>query len=166
MQAYREDRLGLRKTAGELPEGLDWERLAAEMTANIRVGLAAGECVAPRTRRRLTLNWRPAAVSVGLVLVLTAAWWLNVPASDTQTVGRAVRSLFQNGREGTLRPERGPVVEASSEGIELRENGSALGLAQRGLSPLTVSVSIEGSASARYIDDDTGQVTITSVYVQ
>ena len=32
--------------AAELPADLNWNRLAQEMTGNIRVGLAAGECIA------------------------------------------------------------------------------------------------------------------------
>jgi hypothetical protein len=62
--------------------------------------------------------------------------------------------------------ERGPVVEATSSGIELRENGSSLGVSQGASRPLAVSVSVQGSASARYVDSDTGQITITSVYAQ
>jgi hypothetical protein len=62
--------------------------------------------------------------------------------------------------------ERGPVVEATSSGIELRENGSSLGVSQGAARPLAVSVSVQGSASARYVDSDTGQMTITSVYAQ
>ena len=67
-----------RDVAAEMPEGVDWDRLAAEMTANIRVGLAAGECVAPRgSANRAVLElasgggrWRGlAAVLVGGVVV-------------------------------------------------------------------------------------------------
>ena len=59
--------------------------------------------------------------------------------------------------------ETGMVVSASDKGIELRENGTSLGISQGSAPPLSVSVSVQGSASARYIDTETGQVTITSV---
>ncbi len=55
--------------------------------------------------------------------------------------------------------ERGPVIEASSEGIELRKDGGALGVSQDSAKLVTVSVSTQGSASAHYVDQDTGQVT-------
>ena len=42
--AYQADREGLKQEASRMPPGVDWEHLAAEMTANIRVGLEAGEC--------------------------------------------------------------------------------------------------------------------------
>lgn len=180
IQAYQTDHKHLRSTAGELPAGIDtqenWDRLAEEMTANIHLGLAAGECVAPRSRRRTGFTprfaptfawaWRPMALVGGLMAVLTAAWWLNMPASDTQALSRVMRGIVHGGRRSVLAEESGPVVEATPAGVELRENGGALGVSQSGLRPLTVSVSVQGSASAHYIDTDTGQMTITSVYAQ
>jgi len=62
--------------------------------------------------------------------------------------------------------ERGPVVGASSSGVEVLENGGRMGIEQSGLHPVMYSVSTQGSASARYVDQDTGQVTITAVYDQ
>jgi len=95
---------------------------------------------------------------------MIGGWWLNVPAQDTQALSRAMRSIW-HGR--TVMPEeRGAVIEASSEGIELRKNGGSLGVAQDSARLMTVSVSTQGSASAHYVDQDTGQVTITSVYAQ
>lgn len=172
VDAYRQDRKQVRDASTRLPEGLDWNRLASEMTANIRVGLAAGECVAPRTRKSPALNWRPAMVVAGLSAVLVLAWWLNMPPAQTQELGRAMHAVW-NARGNAGNPmhqamieERGPVVEATSSGIEVRENGSSLGVSQGETRPLTVSVNVQGSASARYVDADTGQMTITTVYVQ
>jgi hypothetical protein len=164
VQAFRLDREQLQDMVGELPPGLNWDRLSAEMSANIRVGLAAGECVAPAVTRkseRFQWNWMPVAVVAGLLAVFCAAWWLNMPSRDTEVLSRAF------GVSAAPSPEdRGPVVEASSAGIEFRENGSALGMSTSDAEPVVTSVSFGGSASARYVDDDTGQVTITTVYVQ
>jgi hypothetical protein len=172
LKTYRQDRNQFREVSSRLPEGLDWNRLASEMTANIRVGLAAGECVAPRARKSPALNWRPAVAVAGLSAVLVFAWWLNMPPAQTQELGRAMHAVWnarsdagntvrQGGMDGP-----GPVVEATSSGIEVRENGSSFGVSQGAARPLTVSVNVQGSASARYVDADTGQMTITSVYVQ
>ena len=168
------DAAALRQASTELPEGIDWARLSAEMTANIHVGLAAGECVAPRRSRKsitssaLVASWRPlltaSAIACALTLFLGAAWWLNMPAQDTQILSRAMQAVLHGRR--TL-DERGPVIEASSDsGIELRKDGGKLGVAQDSAQLVTVSVSTQGSASAHYVDQDTGQVTITSVYAQ
>lgn len=165
IEAYRLDRQRRKREAADLPAGIHWERLAAEMTANIRVGLAAGECVAPKARKHAALaGWRPAAAAAAVVVLLAGAWWLNLPASDTQSLGRAMQALV-HGRPG-VPEERGPVVAASSKGIELRENGGSLAISEGSSLPVAITVSAPGSASARYVDGDTGQITITSVYVQ
>ncbi len=164
VEAYRADRKAIKEIAAELPEHVNWDRLAAEMTANIRVGLAAGECVAPRRRKVTTLGWRPAAAMAALSCVLALAWWLNMPRETTESLGRAMKAVWHGG--SVAAPERGLIVEADSTGIELRENGSSLGVSQGSTQPLAVSVSVQGSASARYVNADTGQMTITSVYAQ
>ncbi len=164
---FRNDAKALRVVSAEIPEGVDWARLSAEMTANIRVGLEAGECVAPRTHRkswRIPPIWRPAAMAAGVMALLAGAWWLNMPAQDAKSLNRVLQALT-HGPNAAL-DDRGPVIEASPEGIELRKDGGALGVAQDSAQLLTVSVSTQGSASAHYVDQDTGQVTITSVYAQ
>ena len=174
VEAYKHDRALVRQLADELPEGLDWNRLASEMTANIRVGLAAAECVAPRTRKTAAWGWRPAAVIAGLTIIMVGSWWLNMPPAQTQELGRAMKAIWNvrsNNAANTIhrgmdRDDRGPVVEATASGIELRENGGSLGVSQGEARPLTVSLNVQGSASARYVDADTGQITITSVYTQ
>jgi anti-sigma factor RsiW len=167
VEEFRADGRALRDAAAGLPEGLDWTRLSAEMTANIRVGLAAGECVAPRSRSHefIPASWRPLAlasvVTAALAALLIGGWWLNMPPQETQALSRAMRSIW-HGRT-VMSEERGPVIEVSSEGIELRKDGGALGVSQDSAKLVSVSVSTQGSASAHYVDQDTGQVTITSV---
>ena len=171
---YRADRDRVRLAADTAPKGLDWNRLASEMTANIRVGLAAGECVAPREARTAGWGWRPAAAVAGFAALLAGAWWLNMPASGTRSLGRAVHAVWNAGgrggedaglRRGVIEGP-GPVVEANASGIELRENGSSLCVSQGTARPVAVSINAQGSASARYVDAETGQITITSVYAQ
>jgi hypothetical protein len=170
VEALRADRQELRRSADDMPANLDWDQLAAEMTANIRVGLAAGECVTPRERKVATMSWRPMAIAAGLVVLLAGAWWLNIPRTDTEAIGRALRDMATGGRmnatQSATQDERGPVVGASSAGVVLVENGGRMGIDQGGLEPVMYSVSTQGSASARYVDQDTGQVTITATYVQ
>ncbi|HTB10130.1 MAG TPA: hypothetical protein VK752_01090 [Bryobacteraceae bacterium] len=173
VEEFRADGRALRDAAAGLPDGVDWARLSAEMTANIRVGLAAGECVAPRGHARKLIpstglipnSWRPVAwaslVTATLGALLVGGWWLNMPPQETQALSRAMHSVW-HGRS-VMQEERGPVIEASSEGIELRKDGGALGVSQDSGKLVSVSVSTQGSASAHYVDQDTGQVTVTSV---
>ncbi|HLW76154.1 MAG TPA: zf-HC2 domain-containing protein [Bryobacteraceae bacterium] len=174
VETYRDNRNRVRDIASEMPDGVEWDRLSAEMTANIRVGLAAGECVAlpARDRRRaaspfrrpLRINWRPAAITLGLVVLMSVAWLMNMPSGTTAELGQAFHSIVR-GHGAVADYDHGPVVVATPLGVELRENDSAFGGSQDA-APVAVSVSIQGSASARYINADTGQMTITSVYVQ
>jgi hypothetical protein len=196
-KAYRGDQQALQMIASEMPLRVDWDRLSAEMTANIRVGLAAGECVAsnpaapgagkfrglPRVARRSPAPWRVAAVCVGVGALMAAAWWLNTPARQTESLSRAVRAIASNPFSGS--PFNSPFkrarlfgggfsvgddaafsVAVSTQGIELRENGARLGVSQGKDRPVAVSLNVKGTARARYVDEDTGQVTITSVYAQ
>ena len=169
--AYRSDRDRVRQLADELPSGVHWERLSAEMTANIRLGLEAGECVARRPEpRTIPTGWRVAVATAGFAGLLISAWLLNMPASQTASLGKAVKRISQvrPWRGGPLLPleEAGPLVEVSAAGIQLRENGSALGVSQGVARPVSVTLSAQGAARARYLDQETGQITITSVYAQ
>ena len=170
VETFRTDRDELHQAADRLPEDIDWDQLSAEMTANIHVGLAAGKCVSPRAPKPETLAWwRPAAAAAGILVLVAGAWWLNVPRSDTETIGRALRDMVTgHGSVAQTAPQedRGPMVGASSAGIELVENGGRMKIEQSGLQPVMYSVSTQGSASTRWVDEDTAQVTITAVYVQ
>jgi hypothetical protein len=146
---FRDTSETLRRRAVVLPERLDWNRLAAEMTANIHVGLEAGECVNRSRREPVRLNWRAAAVMAGLSVVVGAAWWINPPV-------RPVPAL------------RGPQVEmrTTAAGLELNENGNSLVLlyGRGGQAQHPIIVSAPGTLRARYVDADTGQITINNVY--
>ena len=187
-EAYRMDLAQVRQEANRMPEGVDWSQLQAEMTANIHLGLSAGECVTPRPSRTPIFKpnegwaaqwisnftasaWKPVTAVAGLTVLMAGAWWMNIPAADNQSLMRVFRSISRGSQyrlpQGVaLIDDRMPVLDVSAAGVSVRENGSALGVSQRGMHPVAVSVSVEGSASARYVDVDTGQVTVTSVYVE
>src|SRR5579872_6820241 len=65
VQALRTASEQVRAVTAELPENLNWNQLAGEMAANVRVGLAAGEAIARFDRPSLTgrprrLGWNAA----------------------------------------------------------------------------------------------------------
>jgi len=134
----------LRQAAGEMPDEVQWNRLAPEMKGNIRVGLVADECVAPPAVPETRLAWRTAATLAAVVAVMVAGWLLQPPRP---------------------RPE-GIVLEATDQGIELRQGDRALGLRHPNAGDVTYSVSGQGVLRARYVDTETGQVTIQNVYAQ
>jgi hypothetical protein len=138
----------------------DWSRIEREMTGNINVGVAASRCIEKVGSRRLR-GWRGPAVIAGLAIVFVAGWFLNMPHSDTARILSALHSAW-----GGIQPRNGTVVQATSKGVAVRAQGAMLTLLHPGATDVTVSVNGAGSVGARYVDDETGQVTIASVYGQ
>lgn len=152
--AFRAARNALREEAAALPAEVDWDHLAAEMKANIHLGLAAGECVggerspgtAPGSDR---LSWRAVAALAMMTLVILTGWFLNAPRPEI-----------------TANQPAGYVLEATSAGIGVKQNGRGLTMLSPAEAAVTYSVNAQGSLRARYVDTDTGQVTIANVYAE
>jgi hypothetical protein len=157
--------------AAELPENLNWDRLADEMTGNIRVGLAAGEAIArfdqPDAQARpVRLGWNVALIATCATAVFVAGFWIIVPQAQKDHLLAALQRI-RSERLGihSTSGQEGIVLEASSAVLEVKENGRTLSLLRPASSAVTaVSVSMKGSAGVRYVDADTGQVTTNKVY--
>ena len=138
---------------GEVPN-LPWSRMAARMRANIRLGLEAGECVRETAPVALPIPWlggARAAVALAGVLVLIAT---------ALVLDRPVRRAPVARGEGVL-------VQATADGIQVRDGARALSLLHAARAyDVTYSVEAQGSMRARYVDPDTGYVTINHVYAQ
>lgn len=136
----------------ELPQGVRWDRLAEEMTANIRLGLEAGECVAAVRQPSAPVGWRAATVMAAMSILLLGAWYLN-------PVPRHVEHTLQ---------ARQIEIRNTSTGLELNEGGNALVLlhARGGVQARPLIVSAPGNLRARVVDADTGQITIHHVYAE
>ena len=158
----------------ELPKDLNWNRLAQEMTGNIRVGLAAGEAIASFDKPaaaghpRLKLKWNVGMALACASAVFAVGFWVNLPQAQTDHLLQALKRIgtqgFANGMQRASLRQDGVVLEVSSSGIEVRENGRALSLMHPNTDGVTVSVNMRGSAGVRFIDSDTGQVTTNKVY--
>jgi hypothetical protein len=143
----------LRETLPELnqtPE-VPWNRIAAEMRANIRLGLAAGECVRPSGR-----PLRESPLFTGARATLALASVLALMATGLMLEGPAPRMA---------RPDE-PVVQATVDGIQRRWGDQGFGLMHSGASSVTYTVGAQGTLGARYTDPETGNVTMTKVYVE
>ena len=122
-----------------LPES-DWDTLAAEMRANIRLGLAAGECVRePEPLRqgmpRFT-GFRTALALASLMLVLAAGIVMRRPAPPVAPAG-----------DGVAR-----VQSAAEPGRDAR------------IQEVSYSANAEGSTGDSFVDPVTGDVTIRRVW--
>jgi hypothetical protein len=149
----------LRRNVGDLCElpGLTWGRLAAEMKANIRLGLEAGECVrddpSPAIPRSLSFpGWRALAACGAMVALVVVGILLEHPAPAPATRADGI------------------VLRATRNGIELDEDGQVLTLlhrrAREQAQEVTYTAGAQGSIAARYVDPDAGYVTVNKVYGQ
>ena len=59
-----------------------------------------------------------------------------------------------------------PIVQATVDGIQSRSGDQAFGLMHSGASSVTYTVGAQGTLGARYTDPETGNVTMTKVYVE
>ena len=166
----------VRAMAADLPKHVNWDRLAGDMTGNIRVGLAAGKAIAafdkPREARTPRLAWNAAMVLAGATVVFGLGFWINLPQPQadhlwtalkrirTERIGRTVHSATPV----IAAAQDGVVLETSSSSIQVKENGRAMSWVRPQSEGVTVSVSLRGSAAVRYVDADTGQVTTNKVY--
>lgn len=140
----------------EFPES--WQRLEAEMRANIRLGLAAGAIVGepssddvPLTAPSLAPRWEMAVVVASLLIVLTSGWYLRRPARVAPLIAETERPSV--------------VLEAQDAGIGIQEKEGTMTLLRPASQSATVAVDFGAGARAQYVDGETGQVTIHQVYV-
>ena len=129
----------------KLPE-IAWNAVAVEMKANIRLGLEAGECVTPRAARHFIFSPRAIAACVSLVALLVASVFLERPAP------RVVEAS-------------GVVLETSGSGIQVSEGQQGIMLLNSGAQDVNY-LATGNTMRARYVDNETGYVTINNVYAQ
>jgi hypothetical protein len=152
---YRELRAGL--AALELPD-LNWNFLAADMRANIRLGLEAGACV---RGTQVLRGWHPriTVAFASLVLLAGAGFFLRDP-------------LFLHDRPLRSQPNAAvsdaaaPSLQLTGSGVEFRTGKNSLTLLNHHGNATNQTVSARGDIGARYIDGETGSVTINNVYLQ
>jgi hypothetical protein len=144
--SFRED---MRSTA-EMPE-VSWNALAVEMRANIRLGLEAGECVPERAPEHRGFSLRAAVACASLAMLLAVGFLIERPVP----------------RAGEIKSAEA-VLETSGSGIQVREGSQAMMLLNASARDAReVQYQAGGSTmGARYVNAETGQVTINNVYVQ
>jgi anti-sigma factor RsiW len=147
------------------PPEVHWNRLAAEMKANIRLGLAAGECVraepAPLRDTPLFAGVRNAVALASVLVLLVTGVVLQHPAPKPETAAA-----------------EGVEFQTTAHGIQVREGGGTLRLLDGGaqdfgmqidgrlryVPAVTYTPGAQGSMGAGYMDPQTGYMTVTNVY--
>jgi hypothetical protein len=178
---FSQDRQTVQELSAELPPGVDWDRLSSEMAGNIRVGLAAGEAISAfdppseveiLSSRPAWFHWNAGWAVAAASVVFAVGFWINLPRPQAEHLAAALHGIRFDRIGKIIQRESvnggvtsGDVlVEASRASIQVWENGASLSLLNPRSDGPTISVSTQGSAGARYIDSDTGQVTINRVY--
>jgi len=134
----------------QIPE-VPWNRIAADMRANIRLGLAAGECVRSSDRPSL---YSPLFSGARATLALASVLALMVTG------------LMLEGPAPRMAQSNEPMVQATADGIQRRSGDQSFGLMHSGAIKVTYTVGAQGTLGARYTDPETGNVTMTKVYVE
>jgi hypothetical protein len=154
-QAYRAMSASLRAAQQQMPAGVAWEKVAAEMRANIHLGLTAGRIAggAEEKRRRFwPPDWQMAGATAAMLVVVMSGWLLQ-----TRPAAAPDQQIATN---------QEIVLRASGTGLALEENGRALTLVHGETGAVLVTAGAQGSLRARYLDEDTGEVTIHHVYAK
>ena len=142
--------------ASELPAAT-WNSLAAEMRANIHLGLEAGECVRGVARHR---DWTLRFAAAGACVLVLAGAGLFLRDS------RVPQAAFARSASPSPDAEL-PVamVASTTSGVELRSGSTSLTLLNKQGVVSNQTVSAQGAVRSRYIDGETGSVTINNVYL-
>jgi hypothetical protein len=151
VESFREMRDTLPEIA-ELPD-VAWNRIAAEMRANIRLGLAAGECV--RGAAEAEVEPSPLFSTARAVLAFAGMFTLIVTGLALQRPTPRVAPLHFTG----------PIAQATADGIQMRAGDQGFSLMHNGANGVINTVSTR-DIGARYMDPQTGLVTMTKVYVE
>ena len=138
---------------------VNWNRLAAEMKANIRLGLEAGECIAPvQPRPRWHARWAWTVIATAALIAIAAGGeiWVNHPwtANDGSAGSAKIASL-------------GPdvVLEVRDSGIRMRDGDAVIDeLRNNNRGAVVYSVNAQGGVGASYVDRETGMVTVNNIY--
>jgi anti-sigma factor RsiW len=149
VESFREMRESLPEIA-ELPD-VQWNRLAAEMRANIRLGIAAGECV--READAAEIEPSPLFNTARAVLAFAGVFTL------------VVTGLVLQGPAPRIALAAEPTAQATANGIGMRAGNQGFELMHDGAQSVINTVSTQG-IGARYTDPQTGLVTMTKVYVE
>ena len=142
--------LGMDRVATDRTPDIDWDRLSAEMTANIHLGLEAGACVRIGRSERF---WNPRlAVAFGSLAILLGA-------------GIALRAPLSAPHAPHAPQVAGvSILESTGAGLALRSGESSLTLMNHHGSVAEQTVSTQGEIRATYVEG--GAVTFNAVYLE
>ncbi|MBM3760531.1 MAG: hypothetical protein FJW36_09825 [Acidobacteria bacterium] len=163
---YRQDQQRVKSAvaAFELPRSMKWDELEAEMFGNIRLGLEVEEIhrdagqVSPVVVQHEAMSWRGLAAAGAMTAIVITGWFLTGPGAQ---------SYLRHGPSAIAQVRSGAVVLRGDEhGVGLENRGTGLMLRNVSAPAGRFEVSLDGSVRASAVDQDSGQVTVSQVYVE
>jgi anti-sigma factor RsiW len=156
-RAVRDDLIDSALDDTEIP-AVNWNLLASEMRANIRVGLEAGACVGAT---QISSPWsavRAWATAFGPRVAVGFATLAVLAVS-----GFYVRDARTRTADSRNAADSAPVLQTTSSGVEFRNGDASMMLLNRS-DAIHQTVNARGDIGVRVIDK--GGVTINNVYLQ
>lgn len=163
---YKKDQARVKSAvaAFELPRSMKWNDLEGEMFANIRLGLEVEEIhrgagqMSPVVVQTEAMSWRGLAAAAAMTAIVITGWFLTGPGAQ---------SYLRHGPTAVAQVRSGAVVLRGDEhGVGLEHRGTGLMLRNVSAPPGRFEVSLDGSVRASAVDQDSGQVTVSQVYVE
>lgn len=154
---YSEFRADVREFP-KMPANMQWSRLAEEMSANIRLGIEAGECVSPKVKAGSKVRFAPGFGGV-------PAWHRLSIACAVLCAVAGIAFIVEHPPSLAAPPLTGTVLEASEAGLQMSEGNQTLRLLNTSGTEVSRTVGSRGEVGARYLDPN-GYVTVSQVYGQ
>ncbi|WP_031495676.1 hypothetical protein [Bryobacter aggregatus] len=167
--SYKDDASRVRQAVDEfqLPRAMNWAELEGEMYANIRLGLDVSairqdfgrdmeeESSEPR------ISWR-AAIAIGtLCATVITGWFLAGPRVNNPYLNR----IPGDASVAQVRTDHA-LLKADRTGVGVESGGSGFLLRSAASQPARVELGLEGSIRSSAVDQDSGQVTVSQIYVE
>lgn len=163
VEVFQQDAERVRKIVPEfeLPRSMDWGEIEREMFANIRLGLDVSEIRSDFGKQRESeraISW-PGAVSImTLTAIVITGWFLAGPRTQ-QYLMHAPRAVAQV-KSGAL------ILQGDENGVGVESRGVGMILRNVSSASSRFEVGLEGSVRSSVVDQDSGQVTVSQIYVE
>lgn len=150
----------------DLPRHLDWDTLQSEMTANIHLGLEIGQIASRVEAASATpaesapeLDWKRWVSVAALSACVLTGWFLSGPANHQNRFTPSHTAAQVQGFESNIS------ADESGLGLQQKANRSSLILRASNPANTRLEVGLEGSVRAATVDQDSGQITVSQIYV-
>ena len=161
VEVFKQDAARVRKIVPdfELPRSMDWGEIERELFANVRLGLDVSEIRTDFGKEpERAISWTGAVSIATLTAIVITGWFLAGPRTQ-QYLLHAPRAVAQV-KSGAM------ILRGDENGVGLESRGVGMILRNVASSSSRFEVGLEGSVRSSVVDQDSGQVTVSQIYVE